>query len=172
MLCVHLSHSVFTVISHLWHSEGRAGQRTCQYLSVGVIWRSFAGISVSSFKYLTAGLLCVVGWVSLLNSQINVPKYLLSSVLCYWAKQSKLWFVSVGFWRETESQVHSSWSWSPALWLDSSFEMFWWNTHKVNTHTVKSRPKLEGAQLFSAYLNWHHQDKSDLKRQKPLLDGY
>lgn len=77
MLCGHLLHSVFTIISHLWHSEGRAGQRTCQYLSGSVIWRSFAGISVSSFTYLTAGLLCVVapcGGISFLKAQIKVLK--------------------------------------------------------------------------------------------------
>lgn len=104
--CVYL-----TIISRLWHSEGRAGQRQHVNIWASVfwaremfslpslpIWRSFAGISPSSLKYLTGDLLCVVTvwwkvkWSCFFffwraNAQFHVFKRLSTSRLSYWASE-------------------------------------------------------------------------------------
>lgn len=57
MPLVHLSRGVFRKISHfLTFRRPSRAKTTCQYLGVGRIWRSCAGISVSAVKYLTGDL--------------------------------------------------------------------------------------------------------------------
>lgn len=74
-------HVYFILISRLWHSEGRAAQtehvniwaslfwaRDMFSLPSMRVWRSSAGISPSSLRYLTGDLLCVV---TVLEMEVN-----------------------------------------------------------------------------------------------------
>lgn len=123
--CVYL-----TIISRLWHSEGRAGQRQHVNIWASVfwaremfslpslpIWRSFAGISPSSLKYLTGDLLCVVTvwwkvkWSCFFFSEEQMPSFMFLKDYRHqgWVtgpqsargrkkKESKAGSVPVGFW--------------------------------------------------------------------------